>query len=126
MLIVATGSTLTDLVFGSNDTLYVADPAAGEIDTVTPGGVVANFAMGLGFPGGLALDELGGSILVADSGTDMLRTVTIAGAVVSDLAAFDFDSGGAPSGIAYDGRGNVLVQTGGGDATVEVFTLPVP
>lgn len=107
------------LAFGSDGTLYVADNTNGKIVTVTDGGVVADFATGMSEPDGIAIDDAGGVMYVADSDDDALYEITIPGGVVSNIGSYDFDSGFWPSPILWDSTSGILLfGTGESDLTI--------
>jgi sugar lactone lactonase YvrE len=111
--------------------LYVTETGNHIIRKVTPAGVVTKFAGNLAggsangtgsaasFSGmqGLAIDA-GGNLYIADSGNQMIRKVTPAGVVTTfagtgvpgaqngPAASATFN---APTGVAFDGTGNLLV-----------------
>ena len=123
VLIVNIGGTASDLIFGSDGTLYVAANTADKIVTVTAAGVVTDFATGLGEPGGLAIDDDGGRLFVAAENNDVLKQVTIPGGVVStNPVNVDFDDGFWPSQIIYDAEGN-LVLMGNGETDLTIINL---
>ena len=124
-LIVDVGATyLSYLIFGSDGTLYVADNGGGRIVTVTSGGSVADFATGLNYPDGLAIDDSAGYLYVACYGDDTLKSVTIPGGVVSTVGSYNFDSGYAPSPIIYDSASNILLLgTGETSLTINYYSF---
>lgn len=127
-----TGYDLADhdlggLAFSADGTLYVLDedanmvmdPDQGEVVTVAPNGTVTALPTdgSLVAPDGIAVDEGGHRLFVADPGTDddpvsMLRAVSLADGAVTDLAPFAFHQGYFPSGLAFDGLGSVLGLNG--------------
>lgn len=122
-LIVDIGGAASDLIFGADGTLYVAENVASTIVTVTPGGTTAVFAAGLNGPDGLAVDNTSGRLFVASENDDMLRQVTIPGGVVSVLGAADFDSGFHVSPIIYDGYDTLLMGLGEAGQVITAFGL---
>ena len=107
------------LVFGSDGTLYVAAYNDGAIVTVTAAGLVTNFATGLSRPDGLAIDDNGGYLYVADSGDNTLKSVTVPGGVVSTIASVDFAGGFWPSPIIFDSTSNIVLF-GYGEASLTI------
>jgi len=121
------------LVVGTNSTVYVADTYNHTVRKITPAGAVTTLAGsptlfgtndGVGsaarfyYPQGIAADNLG-NVYVADTGNQIIRKVTPAGAVTT-LAGAGGSSGFAdgtgsaarfhsPFGVAVDGAGNVYV-----------------
>ena len=124
------GSYASALIFGIDGTLYVAAydetvSANNKIVTVTAAGVVTDFATGFSNPDGLAIDNNGGFLYVADSGDDTLKSVTIPGGIVSTITSVDFDDGWYPSPIIYDATSNILLMGSGEDSlTIVYYNLP--
>lgn len=124
-----TGPTVTaiapgnysDLEFASDGTMYTVSDN-GDVATVSAAGVVSVVAT-LTQPDGIAVDNSGGRLLVADwsPGVGELFAVTIPGGVVSSLGNFDFDSGFWPSGLAFDGS-TLMMLTGETSVTIEAIT----
>ena len=123
VLIVDIGGAASDLVFGSDGTLYVADFSANNILTVIPGEVPTFFAGNLNGPDGLAIDNNGRRLLVANSGDSTLKQVTIPTGVSSDLGTVTLDVGFLPSGIFYDRFSTVLVGVGANSQSISAFGL---
>ncbi|MBI2374637.1 MAG: hypothetical protein HYV07_11635 [Deltaproteobacteria bacterium] len=73
---------------------------------------------------GLAVDDLRGLLYVADSTANLLRSVDQVTGQVVNLASFDFDTGRAVNGIAYDGVGTLYFPVGERSLTIESFVLP--
>ena len=113
-------------------TLYVADSGNNRIRAVTPAGVVsvlagsgaAAWADGSGtaasfnFPRGVATNRNSGSVHIADTNSNRIRSVTPAGVVTtlagSGVAQFADGAGTAasfsfPSGVAIDASGTLFV-----------------
>jgi sugar lactone lactonase YvrE len=132
----------------SQGNLFVADQGSGVIRKVTPAGVVTTFAGSPGNfgaadgtgsaatfvnPAGLSIDQ-NDNIYVADTGSNVLRKITPAGATTT-LAGLPFTSGtadgvgsavrfGSIRGVAVSSQGNVYI-TDAGNHVVKVST-PLP
>lgn len=114
----------TDLIFDSDGTLYVADFTFGNILIMpSSGGTPVAFATNLSRPDGLAIDNDGRRLLVADSGLNQLIQVPIPGATPVNLTVSDFDIGFTPSGIFFDEFSTVIFGTGGSSQTITSFGL---
>jgi sugar lactone lactonase YvrE len=112
------------LIFGSDGTLYAAAYSYGKIVTVTAAGIVADFATGLNAPDGLAIDDNGGFLYVADSSDDAIYNVTIPGEVVSSIASVTFGGGFWPSAMIYDETSNILLFGSGSiDLTIDYLSF---
>jgi len=112
---------VSDLAFGSDGTLYAADYYGAKIVTVAANGTLADFATGLSGPDGLAIDNAGTQLLIADSATDTLNSAQIPSGTVSTLGMVNFDASWAPSGLAFDGYATVLMHTA--TAAIDAFGL---
>ena len=117
------GGAASDLIYGSDGTLYVANHDTSSIQTLTSAGSLAVFVGGLSNPDGLAIDDIGGRLLVANSGDDTLKQVTIPGKVISTLGAVDFDDEFFPSGIFFDQYSTLLLGVGEFSQTITAFGL---
>jgi len=118
------GGAFSDLAFAADGTLYVADSGNAEVIRVDSAGATTVVTGALPAPDGLALDEGGSRLLVTDALDDELVAVALPGGVPTTLASFAFNSlGAAPSGIAFDGLGSVLLMTGNAAATVRHQTV---
>ncbi|WP_121809078.1 T9SS type B sorting domain-containing protein [Mucilaginibacter kameinonensis] len=101
--------------------VYVADEANNLIRKITPAGVVSTYAgsgasgaengasnsASFNTPTGVALDTAG-NLYVSDSGNNMIRKITPAGAVSTIASGFDF-----PRELRVDGTGNIYVAEQG-------------
>ena len=123
------------LAFDTSDNLYIADGSNNAIRKVTPGGIISTIA-GTGVsgysgdsgpatsaqlhgPSGIAVDP-NGNVVFGDWVNHVVRMVT-PGGIISTIAGngtsgYSGDSGPAtsaqfqsPSGVAYDGVGNLYV-----------------
>lgn len=121
VLIVDIGTYASDLVFSSDGTLYVADFSNGKIVTVAADGTLADFATGLTNPDGLAIDNTGSQLFIADSATNTLSSAAIPSGTVTSLGTATFGGGYYPSGLAFDGYATLLIHTG--VSTIEAFGL---
>ena len=122
-VIVNTGGTPADLVFASDGTLYVVNESLGEVLTISAVGMTSTLATGFGGPDGIVIDETGGRLLVAAGWEDILYGVRVSDGVKTDLGSFDFDDGGFPSGLAFDGFQTLLMGTGENSLTILALTL---
>jgi len=95
--------------------------SGGEIITISAAGMTSVFASGFNALDGIAVDDDGGRLFVADSGDDLLYAVQISDGVRTVLDSFDFDLGWYPSGLAFDGVQNLLMATGENDLYVEGY-----
>lgn len=113
-------AALSAIVFAADGTLYAAHHGGGSVVTVDPGnGALTDIETGLGAPDGLAIHPLGTTLFVTDSLGDKLWSVTIPGGGATELGAYDFAAGPEPSGIVFDGLGELLLATGESSITVE-------
>jgi DNA-binding beta-propeller fold protein YncE len=110
---------LSGVAFAADGTLFVANHTGGSIVTVAPvGGALTDFAVGLGEPDGLVLDQLGTTLYVADSQGDTLWAVSVPGGVATSLGAYSFDAGSEPTAITFDGLGMLVLGTGESSLTL--------
>jgi hypothetical protein len=113
-------TTLIDLVFASDGTLYVVEDGpstAPRLLMIAPDGTVTPLATGsgkLGQPDGIEIDEGGDRLLVTSvfGGGDRLLEVALANSQVNKIADIDIDFGFFPTGIVYDRLGTVIVRSG--------------
>jgi sugar lactone lactonase YvrE len=121
------------MAFDRDGNLYVADTGNHTIRKISPGGTTSTFAGLSGAPGaadgtgtdaqfdnpsGVAVDGAG-NVFVADTGNQLIRKISPAGAVVTvaGLAGITGNSDGTganarfydPYGVAVDAEGNVFV-----------------
>lgn len=123
VLIGNAGIGASALIFGADGTLYIATGDA-TVVTMTAAGVVANFATGMNEVDGLAIDNAGGRLFIADAGSDELLQATIPGGVVSMLSAANFDGGYRPSPIVFDGIGTIVMGLDAGGGTTMTAYVP--
>jgi hypothetical protein len=124
-------TTLIDLVFASDGTLYAVEDGpstAPRILTIAPGGNVTRLATGsgkLGQPDGIEIDEGGDRLLVTSvfGGGDRLLEVALANSQVNQIANIDIDFGFFPSGIVYDRLGTVIVRSGDTFTSLEAVSI---
>lgn len=121
--IVDIGTAALDLIFSSDDTLYVADYDNGKVVTVAANGTLADFAAGFVNPDGLAIDNTGARLFIADSGVaaDKLYSAAIPSGTVTELGIVNFGDGPYPTGLAFDGYSTILMHTG--DSQIAAFGL---
>ena len=115
-------TTLNDLVFRSDGTLYAVEndgSATPRLLTIAADGTVTriNVPKGqLGRPDGIEIDEGGKRLLVTSFfavGGDKLLAVTLSNnPQVTQLASIDLDAGFFPTGIVYDRLGTAIVRSG--------------
>ncbi len=95
----------------------------------------------LSFPNGIAVDSAG-NLFIADGGNNRVRRVDALTGIITTVAGSGrLDSGGdggpataagllSPSGLAFDGEGNLYIVSGGGirrlDARTGVITTQLP
>ena len=114
-------TTLIDLVFSSDGTLYVLEDGpstAPRLLTIAADGTVTRLTTGagkLGQPDGIEIDEGGERLLVTSIfavGGDQLLEVALTNSQVNQIANLDIDAGFNPTGIVYDRLGTVIVRSG--------------
>ncbi len=121
VFIASVGTPASDLVFASDGTLYVAAYALNKIVKVAADGTVTDFVTGLSGPDGIAVDDAGLSMFIAQSGNDTLYQATISDGTLTKLGDHNFDGGYWVSGIVYDNNGTLLMHDG--NAQVVAFSL---
>ncbi|MBD3789048.1 MAG: PQQ-like beta-propeller repeat protein [Campylobacterales bacterium] len=111
---------ISDLVFGSDGTLYAA--VSSGIVTVESDGTVENFLSMTGVDG-LTIDNNGSTLFVTNDSVDKLYSVDVTSKTVTELSDFDFDSGYYPTGIVFDGYSTLIMKTGETEGTLRAFNL---
>jgi hypothetical protein len=120
---IATGlSTLAGIAFASDGTCYVVQNGLDNVVTLTATGTTAVFATGFGAPDGIAIDDGGSRMFIADSDRDELYEVAIPGGTSVSLGSYDFDSGWYISGLAWDGVMTLIMATGESSLTLRAIT----
>jgi DNA-binding beta-propeller fold protein YncE len=113
-------TTLDDLVFSSDGTLYALEndgSSTPRLLSIMADGTVTRISTApgqLGRPDGIEIDEGGARLLVtsAFASNNRLLAVALANGQVSQLAAIDIDEGFFPSGIVYDRLGTIVYRQG--------------
>lgn len=125
-------TTLNDLVFASDGTLYVVEndgASSPGLLTIAADGTVTRLGTGrglLGRPDGIEIDEGGDRLLVTGSFPfvgDRLLAVALADSAVTQLAIIDIDLGFFPSGIVYDRLGTVIVRSGDSSSSLDAVSI---
>ncbi len=125
-------TTLNDLVFASDGTLYVVEndgSTTPRLLTIAADGSVTRFATGpgkLGRPDGIEIDEGGDRLLVTSVfavGGDRLLEVALANSQVTQLLSLDIDQGFFPTGIVYDRLGTVVVRSGDSFTSLDAVSI---
>jgi len=115
----------SDLEFAMDGTLYAVQGINNAISTVEPDGQVIEIAIARGGLDGVAVDDRGQRLYVADSVNDTLYSVDLLDNKSTDLGYVDFDNSAYPSGLAFDGS-NLLMLTGERTMTIEMYTPETP
>jgi len=117
------GSVPSDLVFGSDGTLYIADYNGDKVVTLASDGTLTDFAItGINGPDGLEIDNTGRQLFIANSsGTNSVSSATIPSGTVTSLQSYSFGGGYYPSGIAFDGYASIAMHLG--NSTVNAHGL---
>ncbi|VAW71016.1 Alkaline phosphatase [hydrothermal vent metagenome] len=119
-----TVGVLSDLVFGANGVLYVANNSGNRVNTVSASGAVSIFISGLNSPDGLAVDSNGNRLFISNAGVDTLVQVDIADpTIITVLTAADFRPGSFTSGVFFDQYDTLLYGVGDTSLTIEKFGL---
>ena len=124
--IVDIGGAASDLVFGSDGTLYIADYDFDNILTLPAGGVPVNFTSSVNRPEGLAVDNIGGRLFVANSGDNTMKQISIPSGGLLDSDTAIFDNGFGVSGIFFDNYGTILMGLGDGSQTITALDVLLP
>lgn len=124
-------TTLIDLVFASDGTLYAVEDGpstAPRLLTIAADGTVTRLATGsgkLGQPDGIEIDEGGDRLLVTSvfGGGDQLLEVALANSQVNQIASIDIDAGFNPSGIVYDRLGTAIARSGENSTSLDAVSV---
>jgi sugar lactone lactonase YvrE len=122
------GCGLNAIAFDASGNVYVSDSFGGNIFKLTPSnGTVATFYSdpllkpGNGFPpfgaNGLAFDTSGANLYIANTATDQVLKLGIAGGSPTTLTVFAEGINGA-DGIVFDSTGRLWVAANQGDEVV--------
>ena len=122
---ITTLTTLIDLVFASDGTLYAVEDgpsSAPRVLTIAADGTATSLATGsgkLGQPDGIEIDEGGDRLLVTSvfGGGDQLLEIALSNSKVTQIASIDIDTGFNPTGIVYDRLGTAILRSGGENST---------
>jgi 6-phosphogluconolactonase len=117
--IAASAGPASDLAFAPDGTLYICGGTT--VRTVTATGKVRSFAGGFASADGITITPDGTRMFIADSGTDTVRQVTIARAVVTTVGPADIDDGAAVGGILAAPGNTLVVMTGETSLTLTAF-----
>jgi sugar lactone lactonase YvrE len=138
----------TSIAMDGAGSLYIADTGNNVVRKVTPDGIITTLAgngvRGYGTGGGTAKNAVlsqpmavtldpTGNLYIADTGNNIVRMVTPAGAISTFAGAYTLgpsysgDGGSAtyagmnhPSGVAVDGSGNLYIADAGNDVIRKV------
>jgi hypothetical protein len=124
-------TTLIDLVFASDGTLYAVEDGpstAPRILTIAPDGTVTRLATGsgkLGQPDGIEIDEGSDRLLVTSvfGSGDQLLEVALSNSQVTQIATIDIDTGFNPTGIVYDRLGTAIVRSGETSTSLDAVSI---
>ena len=124
-------TTLNDLVFASDGTLYAVEndgSSTPHVLTIAANGTVTEISTSpgqLGRPDGIEIDEGAGRLLVtsAFSTNNRLLEIEPGTGQVTQLALIDIDEGFFPSGIVYDRLGTVVYREG--DTSTSLDAVPI-
>ena len=127
----------TALAVDAEGNVYIADRGYNRIRRVEPGGVITTIAgtgeagfggdggpaaqAQLNGPAGIALDEEGGNVYIADSRNNLVRRIDLLTGIITTVAGADDDavvSGAdaqiaAPRGVAFDADGTLYIADTG-------------
>jgi hypothetical protein len=104
--ITAAAGGASDLAFAPDGTLYISGNTS--VRTVTAAGEVTPFVTTLSSADGIAITDDGTRMFIADSGTRMVRQITIPGGVVTDVGPASVNGGTYVGGIVA-APGNTLI-----------------
>ena len=115
----------TDMEFGPDGTLYVADYDNDRIVTVSSAGAVVEFAPMVAEPEGIAINASGTKMYVASVGSpSRIYEVTMPAGTATPLADRTFTSGSYPTGMLIDGHGHLIfVTAGSSEMVIDFLTL---
>jgi hypothetical protein len=104
--ITASAGGASDLAFAPDGTLYIS--GNNSVRIVTAAGQVTPFVTTLGSADGIAITDDGARMFIADSGTRMVRQITIPGGIVTDVGPASVNGGTYVGGIVA-APGNTLI-----------------
>lgn len=100
-----------------NATIHALTP---WVSPISAAGITSVFTTGFDALDGIAFDDTEGRLLVSDSDADLLYGVQLSDGARAVLGPFDFDSGWATTGLAFDGE-TLLMVTGETSMILEAF-----
>jgi hypothetical protein len=119
-LVSVTSGQVSDIQFDSTGYLYVTKSST--LLQVDSAGSITTLYSSFSEADGVAIDEAGQRIFVADSGPDKLYEYDMVSGTVQDIGSYDFDSGYFTSGLLYGANGVLLMLTGENSQTQVTIT----